>query len=398
MIQRKKTPPNVETEILKKCRRRCAFCFGLHQDTSIKEGQIAHLDKNPSNYNIDNLAFLCLKHHNQYDSTTSQSKNLTMLEAKEYRKELELWITEFQAQNTEQPKTIAPFSDLESCYEEKRKILKEGLLDNDYHILIVNRKDGFHIITHKETLNPSPKGERADRYEKAAEDLIKSRLLKRVETEEDTYKLTPQGRQAARKISLEDQATTSSSKRKDELKKEIFTEPSDWARLNKIGGWNYDSHSRTIQGKGKQRYILSHFEYGQRPFRITSRLKFTSLMPSNDIAAVNAGIIFGWRQQKNTKRYLNFMFTGTKLVLEVIGDNGGPETSDYKHIGEEVPFRLVSGRYYMLELSVKNNDLAARIDGEEMFNTTIPTKVDGWVGIRPWRSRIEIDQFEIEEE
>ena len=65
------------------------ICFGLHRDESIKKGQIAHLDGNPSNYRVDNLAFLCLEHHDLFDSTTSQSKNLTIPEVKVFRKELE---------------------------------------------------------------------------------------------------------------------------------------------------------------------------------------------------------------------------------------------------------------------------------------------------------------------
>ena len=51
----------------------------------MKKGQIAHLDRDPSNNALDNLAFLCLPHHDEYDSTTSQSKNLTIHEVKRYR-------------------------------------------------------------------------------------------------------------------------------------------------------------------------------------------------------------------------------------------------------------------------------------------------------------------------
>src|ERR1035437_1562923 len=89
MAERKKTPPEVEVEVLKRCRRRCAICFGLARDEAIKSGQIAHLDGKPSNVDFDNLAFLCLEHHDQYDSSTSQSKSLTLREVKAYRSELE---------------------------------------------------------------------------------------------------------------------------------------------------------------------------------------------------------------------------------------------------------------------------------------------------------------------
>jgi hypothetical protein len=65
--------------------RRCCLCFGLSGDFSQKRGQIAHLDKNPSNANPDNLVFLCLDHHDQYDSRTSQSKGITIHEIRYYR-------------------------------------------------------------------------------------------------------------------------------------------------------------------------------------------------------------------------------------------------------------------------------------------------------------------------
>ena len=86
---RSKIPLETETEVLLRSRRRCALCFGLTRDTSIKRGQIAHLDRDRSNNKIENLAFLCLDHHDQYDSRTSQSKGLKITEVQYYRAELE---------------------------------------------------------------------------------------------------------------------------------------------------------------------------------------------------------------------------------------------------------------------------------------------------------------------
>lgn len=85
--QRKKNP-KVENEVLLKSKRRCCLCFGLNQDLKIKNGQIAHLDHDSSNDKLDNLAFLCFDHHNQYDSITSQSKSIQINEVKTYRDEL----------------------------------------------------------------------------------------------------------------------------------------------------------------------------------------------------------------------------------------------------------------------------------------------------------------------
>lgn len=86
-MQRKKSPKACK-DVLLKSRRRCCLCFGLKSDQGVKKGQIAHLDHDPANDRQDNLAFLCLKHHDQYDSTTSQSKSLRIGEVKAYREEL----------------------------------------------------------------------------------------------------------------------------------------------------------------------------------------------------------------------------------------------------------------------------------------------------------------------
>lgn len=74
-----------ENDVLLRSRRICGFCFGLQKDFNIKRGQIAHLDQNNQNRAFENLMFMCIPHHDEYDSTTSQSKNLTIGEAKEYR-------------------------------------------------------------------------------------------------------------------------------------------------------------------------------------------------------------------------------------------------------------------------------------------------------------------------
>jgi hypothetical protein len=88
MPRRKKVSPEHQTETLVSCRRRCCLCFGLRRDVSIKKGQIAHLDSDPSNGALDNLAFLCLDHHDEFDGRTSQSKGIGIHEVKRFRTEL----------------------------------------------------------------------------------------------------------------------------------------------------------------------------------------------------------------------------------------------------------------------------------------------------------------------
>ena len=88
MARRKRIPEQTVTDLLARSRRRCCLCYGLDGDLTEKQGQIAHLDGDRSNNDPDNLAFLCLSHHDRYDSRTSQSKGLTMPEVKRYRAEL----------------------------------------------------------------------------------------------------------------------------------------------------------------------------------------------------------------------------------------------------------------------------------------------------------------------
>ena len=91
-MSRKKISQKTETELLINCRRRCCICFGLDKDHRIKQGQLAHLDQNRDNNKIQNLAFLCLAHHDQYDSRSSQSKGLTKNEVVHFKEELENFI------------------------------------------------------------------------------------------------------------------------------------------------------------------------------------------------------------------------------------------------------------------------------------------------------------------
>jgi hypothetical protein len=87
-MDRKPIPAEVETVVLLKSARRCPLCFHLNVDLAEKIGQIAHLDRNPSNSAEDNLAFLCLDHHTLFDSKTSQHKNYTIHEVKAARADL----------------------------------------------------------------------------------------------------------------------------------------------------------------------------------------------------------------------------------------------------------------------------------------------------------------------
>lgn len=87
-MSRTKVTPAVEAELLTKSKRWCALCFGLKGLRKEKRGQIAHINRDSNDSRFENLVFLCMAHHDQYDSKTSQSKNYTRAEVKKYRDQI----------------------------------------------------------------------------------------------------------------------------------------------------------------------------------------------------------------------------------------------------------------------------------------------------------------------
>jgi hypothetical protein len=85
---RKAFPKEVQVAVFKRSGRRCALCFGLHGDGRVKKGQLAHVDRIPNNSTEENAAFLCLPHHDDYDSVSKHTKRLTPGELKAYRDKL----------------------------------------------------------------------------------------------------------------------------------------------------------------------------------------------------------------------------------------------------------------------------------------------------------------------
>jgi len=97
-MARARTPKATETDLLCASRRRCALCFGLNGDHAPKSGQIAHIDRDASNPSFDNLAWLCLNHHDEYDTRRSQSKGFTPEELRQYRDETHSFVATVRAQ------------------------------------------------------------------------------------------------------------------------------------------------------------------------------------------------------------------------------------------------------------------------------------------------------------
>jgi hypothetical protein len=88
MSTRKPIPNQTQHRVLDRSRRRCALCAHFDHDYGQKEGQTAHIDRDPSNVDADNLVYLCLPHHDDYDTKRRQTKNLTEREVKTARDRL----------------------------------------------------------------------------------------------------------------------------------------------------------------------------------------------------------------------------------------------------------------------------------------------------------------------
>ena len=83
-MPRKHWPVDVRDNILTKSRRICAFCFYFENDSQTKtRGQIAHIDRDPTNAELENGAFLCKDHHDEYDMKSAQSQRLSPAELKQ---------------------------------------------------------------------------------------------------------------------------------------------------------------------------------------------------------------------------------------------------------------------------------------------------------------------------
>ena len=118
MNKRKIAGVDHETQVLTKSQRRCCLCYFLENDKSEKKGQIAHLNQDRSDSSMENLVWLCLEHHDAYDSRTSQSKGYTKTEVKKYRDEL-YKVVSFP---TAHQKTIVK-EYTQDCWSDKREIV-----------------------------------------------------------------------------------------------------------------------------------------------------------------------------------------------------------------------------------------------------------------------------------
>jgi len=85
MNVRVKPTKETEKEVLVASQRRCCLCYYLDDKREPRRG---HTNRNRSRSQVDDLVWLCLDHHDQFDSRTSQSKNLMREEVRHYRDRL----------------------------------------------------------------------------------------------------------------------------------------------------------------------------------------------------------------------------------------------------------------------------------------------------------------------
>jgi hypothetical protein len=162
IMTRKKLSPDTQRSVLTESRRKCCLCYGLKRDFSVKKGQIAHIDHDSSNDKESNLVFLCFDHHDEYDSTTRQSKGLTKDELVHYKNKLykevgSVAITEtalqpvkvFNEMQLKHDQRIFEISDSIFSEDNLNTILRTLLHDN-FYILDSNRKmEEFYLFFQK---------------------------------------------------------------------------------------------------------------------------------------------------------------------------------------------------------------------------------------------------------
>src|SRR5437870_3436413 len=77
-------PEDVENEVVMLCKRHCCMCFGLHGKFEVADGQLAHLGRDPSKADVEDLAYLCLECHKKYDTKNNRVVSFKPAEIKTY--------------------------------------------------------------------------------------------------------------------------------------------------------------------------------------------------------------------------------------------------------------------------------------------------------------------------
>jgi hypothetical protein len=130
MGSRQQPSKSNQAKIFLASRRRCCLCVFLNHRDEVRQGQIAHLNRDASDSRLENLVFLCFEHHDDYDTRRSQSKGFLAEEVREYRDKL------YQKYNDTKPTTdqtvelnplpeISEYQDLQDRFPDKLKFISE---------------------------------------------------------------------------------------------------------------------------------------------------------------------------------------------------------------------------------------------------------------------------------
>lgn len=153
-MSRVSVPDGTQNHVLLLSRRRCCLCFGLNGDLGQKRGQIAHLDYDNTNNDSDNLAFVCLSHHDEYDSRTSQSKGLRKDEVKKYREQLYAKVSSLPIQTDAEVATPSEFpsnlqADFDGALLGSIYLVPEGVWSRSYSPSAVEWKGMRMVVTNQ---------------------------------------------------------------------------------------------------------------------------------------------------------------------------------------------------------------------------------------------------------
>jgi len=198
-VPRVAIPMKTRSAVTLQSRRRCCICFGLHNDSEPKAGQFAHLDHDATNNDPNNIAYLCLSHHDQYDGSTSQSAAISMHEVTLYREELYKFIQEQADAFRSEVKTTRRALD----YWTFRKGPSKSEIDAALEFFAGSHRTKSLLLM----LGESPKGMAEllagipgapDWIESIVNGLIISRLVLGPSKAEQRYRLTPAGERLLR--------------------------------------------------------------------------------------------------------------------------------------------------------------------------------------------------------
>lgn len=182
------------------------------------------------------------------------------------------------------------------------------------------------------------------------------------------------------------------------IRSEDFLNHSTWIRLIKIGNWLFDEGKGKILGSGKENYLLSRMEYGEKSSIISVELSFTNFREHLQYPdeKINAGIVFGWNSDKVNPKYYHLMFTGEKILLERIGFRGGSPSGDSEHLTDGEPMPIEEGIKHLIRIELSST-IDVFVNKKLFLSINRPTGVVGRVGLRPWRSQMECFKFLVEE-